>query len=235
MSESVLEFRKASLGYDGKPVLTDVDLAVERGAFLGIFGDNGSGKSTLLRTLLGLLPLLKGELVSRGSALGAPRCGYAPQKERLDPLYPLTAYDVAEMGTWRRLEPFRRDPERRRLVEGCLADCGAADLAGRFYSDLSGGQKQRVLIARALAAGPELLVLDEPLAGIDVATRKALLTLFKDLKKSETLTVLMVSHVLQAERGLFTHLAWVEEGRVEHGPAEAMLAGKLGQVFRGEG
>ncbi len=141
------------------------------------------------------------------------------------------------MGTCRRVELFRRlrgkDP--RKFVEKCLEECGALSLARRRFSDLSGGQKQRVLIARALAAEPELLVLDEPLAGIDITTQKALLALLKKLKEEKGLTVLMVSHRVQAERGLFTHIVWVDEGKVTAGPAEEMLAsGKLSEIFRSE-
>lgn len=236
MSEPLIRFKKASVGYGRKAVLHDVDLEVQAGTFWGVFGYNGSGKTTLLKTLLGLIPVLKGQFRARSLDAGAPRYGYVPQKEKLDPIYPLTAWDVAEMGTYRSLEIFRptRRLERRRLVAHCLAQCGAGALASRPYSDLSGGQKQRVLIARALAAEPELLILDEPLAGIDVATQKALLSLLRDLKRHSRLTMLMVSHRLQAERSLFTHLAWVDEGRVESGPAEEIMTGKIGEVFRGE-
>lgn len=234
--EPLLRFKRSAIGYGRKAVLTDVNLEVTEGSFWGIFGYNGSGKTTLLRTLLGLIPVLKGQFTTRGASFGVPRFGYVPQKEKLDAIYPLTGWDVAEMGTYRRLELFRRARrlEHRQLISRCLHDCGAAAFASRAYSDLSGGQKQRVLIARALAAEPELLILDEPLAGIDVATQKSLLALLKELKGHRKLTVLMVSHRLQAERDLFTHVAWVDEGRVESGPAEEMLAGKIGDIFRGE-
>ncbi len=236
MSGPLLEFKKAGIGYGRKAVLTDVDLEIEDGSFWGVFGYNGSGKTTLLKTLLGLIPVLKGKFTARGSSFGAPRFGYVPQKEKLDPIYPLTSCDVVEMGTYRKLELFRGvgGTRNRDLVAKSLHDCGAAGLAQRRYSDLSGGQKQRVLIARALAAEPELLVLDEPLAGIDVATQRSLLVLLELLKRDRKLTVLLVSHRLQAERSLFTHIAWVDDGRVECGPAEKLLKGKIGDVFRGE-
>jgi ABC-type Mn2+/Zn2+ transport system ATPase subunit len=221
-----MRFKNASLGYGGAPILTKVDFSVEAGDFWGILGHNGSGKTTILKTALGLIPCVGGELAGTG-----PRFGYVPQKERLDPLYPLSALAVAEMGTFREFAPFRR-AGREEGVRRCLAECGAAPLAERRFSDLSTGQKQRVLIARALAAEPELLVLDEPLAGIDITTQKALLDLLKALKDKRSLTILMVSHRLSAEKGLFTHIAWVEEGLVAAGPAADMLAkGRLGEVF----
>ncbi len=229
----MIRFKDASLGYGRSPILTKVDLEVEPGSFWGILGHNGSGKTTILKTMLGLIPCLGGELSFRGT----PRFGYVPQKERLDPLFPLSARAVAEMGTYRKLDLLRR--LRRAgdggVVDRCLADCGAAGFADKRLSDLSGGQKQRVLIARALAAEPEILVLDEPLAGIDITTQQALLKLLKDLKEQRDLTILMVSHRVSAEKGLFTHAAWVDEGRVTAGPSREMFSsGRLSEVFRSE-
>ena len=235
MTEPLIRFKHASLGYGRTPVLAGVDLEIPAQAFVGILGHNGSGKTTMLKTILGLIPCLKGQFVSRGQA--APRFGYVPQKERLDPIYPLSAYDVAALGAYRRLELFAklRGRDNRPLIQRCLADCGAAGLAGKAYSDLSGGQKQRVLIARALAAEPEILALDEPLAGIDITTQKALLKLLKEIKEQRRLTILMVSHRIQAERGLFTHIIWCDEGHALMGQTEEMLAhDKLGEIFRTE-
>jgi ABC-type Mn2+/Zn2+ transport system ATPase subunit len=233
-AEPLVKFSAATLGYGRRAVVHGVDLAIARGDFLGVLGPNGAGKSTILKTMLGLISPLKGKVSLHGSAFGAPRFGYVPQKEKLDVIYPLTAREVAAMGTYRRFELLRRLRGRSHddLVRHCLKECGAWDLGDRRYSDLSGGQRQRVLIARALAAEPELLVLDEPLAGIDVPTQKALLKLFKDFKEHKGLTVLMVSHRLQAERDLFTHIAWVQEGKAEFGPAERMLAARhITEIF----
>ena len=226
--EPLIRFKGASLGYGRRPVLTGVELSVEREAFVGVLGPNGAGKSTILKTMLGLIPPLKGQLKRKGESSGPPRFGYVPQKEKLDVIYPLTVREVAAMGTYRRFAPFSRarGHGHEDLVRRCLRECGALDLAERRYSDLSGGQRQRVLIARALAAEPELLVLDEPLAGIDVPTQKALLKLLKGLKEEKRLTVLMVSHRLQAERDLFTHIAWVQDGKADFGPAEVLLASR---------
>lgn len=233
----LIRFKNASLGYGKTPILTKVDLDILPGSFWGILGHNGSGKTTLLKTLLGLIPCLRGGLTEHGGLFGKPRFGYVPQKERLDPLYPLTARAVAAMGTCRKVDFFQRLRGTRQtaLVTRCLADCGAVHLAERRLSDLSGGQKQRVLIARALAAEPEILVLDEPLAGIDITTQQSLLELLKALKESHKLTILMVSHRVSAEKGLFTDVAWVDEGRVASGPSVEMFAsGKISEVFRSE-
>ncbi|TBR19115.1 metal ABC transporter ATP-binding protein [bacterium] len=236
MKPPLLRFRHASVGYGSSPVLTGVTLDVVEGNFVGVLGHNGSGKTTLLKTILGLIPNLKGEFAARGKAGGAPRFGYVPQKERLDPLYPLTGRDVAAMGTYRRLELFRRlrGLAREDHIAECLADCGAAALADKRFSDLSGGQKQRVLIARALAAEPEVLALDEPLSGIDVTTQRALIKLLKHLKEERGLTVLMVSHRVHVEKDLFTHVVWCDEGKAHSGETGEMLKGRLGEMFRGE-
>jgi len=233
-SPPLIEFKNASVGYGGRTVLAGVNLQVRPGEFLGVLGHNGSGKSTLIKTMLGLIPRLKGEFLVRGARDATPRFGYVPQKEKLDPIFPLSAYEVAAMGTYRKVELFQRLRGRAHteLIRRCLKDCGALELADKRYSDLSGGQKQRVLIARALAAEPEMLVLDEPLAGIDVVTQKALLALFKEFKEQRRLTVLMISHRVRAERELFTHVAWAEDGRLETGTAEAMLSkGRLARMY----
>ena len=236
MSASLIKFKHASLGYGKQAVLTGVDFDIENESFVGLLGHNGSGKTTVLRTLLGLIPCLKGQLTYPGR-LNSLRYGYVPQKERLDPIYPLSAYDVAAMGTYQGfniMERFRSGSHKI-LIDRCLADCGATSLASKRYSDLSGGQKQRVLIARALAAQPEVLALDEPLAGIDITTQKAILKLLKRLKEERNLTILMVSHRIQAEKSLFTHIAWVDEGKVMMGPTEKMLSEtKLSEVFKSE-
>ena len=237
MTEPIIKFKHASLGYGKAAVLAGVDFEIAPQSFVGILGHNGSGKTTLLKTVLGLIPCLKGHFTSCGAQSGPPRFGYVPQKERLDPIYPLNAHDVVAMGAYRKFELFRRlrRSDGRDLAAHCLAECGAAHLARKAFSDLSGGQKQRVLIARALAAEPEVLALDEPLAGIDITTQKALLDLLGHLKEQRRLTVLMVSHRISAERGLFTHVIWCDEGEAVLGPADAMLSGeKLGEIFKTE-
>jgi ABC-type Mn2+/Zn2+ transport system ATPase subunit len=169
--QPLLTLRDAAIGY-AAPILRNVSLEIRHGEFWGFLGFNGSGKTTLLKTMLGLIPPLHG----RCQAANRPRFGYVPQKEKLDPIYPLTAHAVAALGTYRRFDPLGQLRRRHRdLVLHCLREAGALELADRRYSELSGGQRQRVLIARAMAAEPELLMLDEPLAGIDIATQHSLL------------------------------------------------------------
>ncbi|MFA6003793.1 MAG: metal ABC transporter ATP-binding protein [Elusimicrobiota bacterium] len=233
MPAAAVRFEGVSLGYEGKLVLDGVDIAIPAGAFVGVLGANGSGKTTLMRALLGLGRVRRGHIAAFGQG-GPARFGYMPQKERLDSIYPITVRAVAAMGAVRGWEfPGRRRPARAAGVERCLEDCGVRDLADKRFGDLSGGQRQRVLMARALAAEPDILVLDEPLAGIDAATRQVILGLLARLRQEGRATVLMVSHHIQAERELFSHVIWVDEATARIGPAAELLASaRAAEVFR---
>jgi ABC-type Mn2+/Zn2+ transport system ATPase subunit len=192
-------------------VVRAASLAVRPGEFVVLVGSNGSGKTTLLRGLLGFLPPLAGRVSPREGL----RVGYVPQRETLDPLYPLTAMQVVRLGTWRDL-PFWRFTgarERRRAREALQA-CDAADLGSRRYSELSGGQRQRVLLARALATGPELLLLDEPTAGVDPEAEKGILDLLRALRDAQGLSVWMVTHRVQSTRSHANRTAIVSNGTV---------------------
>jgi zinc transport system ATP-binding protein len=191
----VIEMKGVTFGYDGGVVLHDVRLEVERYAFASVVGPNGGGKSTLLKLILGLLRPREGtvEVLGRSPAEARPRVGYLPQHADLDPRFPVTVLDVALTGRLQGrhpLGPFRR-ADRDRAVEA-LASVGADSLARRPFGELSGGQRQRVLIARALAAEPELLLLDEPAANLDPAVQEDLYDLLAGL--TERMTVLVVSH-----------------------------------------
>ncbi len=221
--ESLIRLMGASVGHNGSPVLEAVDLQIARGSFVGLLGPNGSGKSTLLKTIVGILPVLKGRIEFPGTGR-PPRFGYVPQRDVLDPVYPLTAFEVTLMGTYGRLGPL--SPIRRAMRERArqaLCDAQAEGLAGRLFAELSGGERQRVLIARALAADPECLVLDEPIAGLDPATTDVIMDLARSLHRGRGLTVLVVSHHLQSLRGRAEEIIWIYRNGLVCGPAEVML------------
>src|SRR5215471_15989246 len=219
----LLQLRNLSLGYDGRPVLEHLSLTIERGEFLALLGPNGAGKTTLLRGILGLIPVLAGHIEYGFDRLTHPP-GYVPQRETLDPIFPLTVFEVVLMGTYARLAPLQRVSRgERRLATTCLEQVGLADLAGRPFWALSGGQKQRVLIARALAAEPEILMLDEPTSGVDPGATAAIMHLISSLNRDQGLTVVLVSHHLRLVRSLVHSVIWIEGGRVTKGPTEAML------------
>jgi len=154
-----------SLGYNSSAVLTDVNLAIYPGNLVGLAGPNGSGKTTLFRTMLSLLAPLSGTLV-RNCPLA--KFGYVPQSAALDPQFPLSVLEIVEMGAYGRVKSFQIFPvhETKRALE-VLEQVGMAHVKGRSFFALSGGQKQRVLIARALMVGPAIMILDEPLSGVD--------------------------------------------------------------------
>jgi len=215
MGEHLIALRDVSLGYRGVPVLTGVSFAIERGDFVALVGPNGAGKTTLLRGMLGLVPTLAGRIEWGFDRLASPP-GYVPQRDSLDPIFPLTAYEVVLMGTYASLPPLRPIGARRRhLAADCLERVGLAALARRPYWELSGGQKQRVLIARALAAEPHMLFLDEPTAGVDREAEAAIIALIAEQNQQHGMTVALVSHHLGRIQSAVRSVITVDEGRVE--------------------
>jgi ABC-type Mn2+/Zn2+ transport system ATPase subunit len=224
MPSALLRLQDVSLGYDGRAVLEHISFAIERGEFLALLGPNGAGKTTLLRGMLGLIPVLAGRLEYGFDRSTSPP-GYVPQRETLDPIFPLTVFEVVLMGTYARLAPLRPVGRRQRqLAADCLERVGLADLADRPFWALSGGQKQRVLIARGLAVEPNILLLDEPTAGVDPGAATAIMDLIAQLNRDQGLTVVLVSHHLQLVRSLVRSVLWVEDGCASKGATEVMLA-----------
>jgi zinc transport system ATP-binding protein len=183
--------------YDGYTVLEDVNLAIPKGDFVSVVGPNGGGKTTLLKLILGLLRPFRGEIRVFGLLPEAarPRIGYMPQHAQLDPQFPATVMDVALMGRLGHGRPFglysRKDKE---IVGEALDQVGLYNLRKKSFSSISGGQRQRLFIARALACEPELLLLDEPTANLDMVMEGDLYELLHTL--NQRLTVVMVSHDL---------------------------------------
>jgi ABC-type Mn2+/Zn2+ transport system ATPase subunit len=224
MAGTLLTLHDVSLGYDGRAVLEHLSFAVERGECLALVGPNGAGKTTLLRGILGLIPVLAGQMTYGFNRSTSPP-GYVPQRDTLDPIFPLTVFDVVLMGTYGRLallHPVRR--RQRQVAAHCLEQVGLADRSDQPFWALSGGQKQRVLIARALAVEPRILVLDEPTAGVDPGAATAIIDLLARLHHDQGLTVILVSHHLRLVRSLVHAVIWVEDGGASKGTTEVMLA-----------
>lgn len=196
----VLRMDRAALGYQGLAAVSDLSLEISGGEYIGVIGPNGAGKSTFIRGILGLVPLLAGEIAvfdQPRSALAAVRkkLGYVPQKNAHEKMFPVTALEVVLMGLYARIGWFRR-PRREDWDQAyeSLSAVGLAGIARIPFDELSGGQQQRVLMARALAGRPDLLLLDEPTAGVDIAARDTILGIIEELNKTRGLTVIMVSH-----------------------------------------
>jgi ABC-type Mn2+/Zn2+ transport system ATPase subunit len=232
MSESLITFDNLSIGYNNQPVLSGISLSIARASFTALLGVNGSGKSTLLKTLLGLQPPLAGRV-----QIDAPVVfGYVPQTSQFDPLYPLTGFDVALMGVYGRVGPGRRMPQHERdFTHECLHVTGAEEFARQRFAELSGGQKQRVLIARALATKANVLVLDEPTAGVDAAATHALLEFISRIHEERKLMVLLVTHDLPLVRKHAQQIIWLHEGRVLHGTvAELLTPERMAEILEME-
>ena len=201
-----------SLGYNSGPVLTEVNLAIYPGNLVGLAGPNGSGKTTLFRTMLGLLAPLSGTLV-RNCPLA--KFGYVPQSAALDPQFPLSVLEIVEMGAYGRVKSFQIFPvhETKRALE-VLEQVGMAHVKAKSFFALSGGQKQRVLIARALMVGPAIMILDEPLSGVDEESRQSITSLLIRLSREECLAVFFSSHDLEMVQRVADKIVRVDRGAV---------------------
>jgi manganese/zinc/iron transport system ATP- binding protein len=232
-----LELAHMTVSYSARPVLWDVDAAFPAGAMSAIVGPNGSGKSTLLRAALGLVPADAG----RSTVLGQPakqamrRVAYVPQREAVDWDFPITVREVVEMGRYPSAGWIRRlGRQDRAVVAESLERVGMASFASRQIGQLSGGQRQRVFVARALAQQAELLVLDEPFAGIDARTEAALLGLLAELRDREGRSVVMVHHDLQTVRDVVDWVLLLNVRAIASGPvATTMTPDNLRRAYGG--
>ncbi len=219
------------VGYAGRGILPPVDVTIRPGEFWIVVGRNGAGKTTLFQTLLGLLRPVSGSVVGSD----ALRIGYVPQRLRLDPVLPVRAVDLVRDGAtrgWRFLDPRRR---RSPAAVAALAEVGAEGLARESYHHLSEGQKQRILLARALAADPTLLVLDEPTAAMDAVAEAEAFARVDQLRSTRNLGVLVVSHHLEITSSLATHVLFVDrdDGVAVAGPYHDVVHSKVFQARYG--
>ncbi|MFM9059932.1 MAG: metal ABC transporter ATP-binding protein [Planctomycetaceae bacterium] len=221
----LLEFHDVTVAYGRRPVLWNVDLAIDEPCLFGIIGPNGAGKSTLLKAALGLVPLMDGTVSFLGRPLAAVRdqVGYVPQRETVDWDFPVSVMDVVLMGTYARLGWFRRPgPRERARARECLDRVGLADVADRQIGRLSGGQQQRVFLARALAQEARIYLLDEPLAGVDARSQERIFSVLGELKARGRLVV-VVHHDLRTAAEWFDRVALVDMRIVAAGPTAAVL------------
>ncbi|MEV0215006.1 metal ABC transporter ATP-binding protein [Micromonospora sp. NPDC050695] len=229
MTTPVIAVRHATVGYDGRPVLRDISLTVSAGEVVALLGANGSGKSTLIRAVLGLVPLSAGSVTLFDRPLRRfrqwERIGYVPQRLGAGGGVPATVREVVASGRLAR-RGVLRPPGRadRAAVDAALRAVGLADRAADPVATLSGGQQQRTLIARALAGQPELLVLDEPTAGVDAGSQEAFASALRDFVAGGG-TVLLVAHELGPLRPVITRCVVVHQGGVCHDGAVPDPAG----------
>jgi ABC-type Mn2+/Zn2+ transport system ATPase subunit len=214
----LVEVCQATFGYAGRAVVRVDELRLRRGRCLGVFGPNGSGKTTLVRGVTGLLPPLAGE-VSRGSTDREPRFGYLPQYRGIDAGWPMSGFDAAALAASARGRYGWVCAAARRRIGDAMRRLDVESLARRSFRTLSGGQQQRLLLAGALAAQPDVLVLDEPTDGLDVRSRANLLDLLQDLTNADGLCTAIISHDVEDLLAVCHDVAWLHAADVPGQPS----------------
>ena len=201
-----LTCQKLCVGYDGRPVLQDLDFEVFAGDYLCIVGENGSGKSTLMKTILGLQPPISGRILT-GDGLRKNEIGYLPQQTQVQKDFPASVREIVLSGCQGRCgsRPFYKREEKQLAVDA-MEKMQVASLAKRCYRMLSGGQQQRVLLARALCATQKMLLLDEPVSGLDPKVTAEMYILIEKLNREDGITVVMISHDLNAALQYASHI-----------------------------
>ncbi|PTB92644.1 manganese ABC transporter ATP-binding protein [Marivirga lumbricoides] len=231
----IIEVHDLSVSYEKKPVLWDVDLSLPSGKLIGIIGPNGAGKSTLLKSIMGLLPLSSGYINILDKPLKEVRdkISYVPQRESVDWDFPTSVFDVVMMGRYGQLGLLKRPKKAdKEIVMDSLSKVGMEAFKDRQISQLSGGQQQRVFLARALAQQAEIYFMDEPFAGVDAATEKAIVELLRQMS-AEKKTVIVVHHDLQPVARYFDWIILLNMRLVASGPIENAFTPELLQETYG--
>ncbi len=198
--------RNLAIGYDGKAIVQNMNFSVNTGEYLCVIGENGAGKSTFMKTLLGLQPPIQGEILF-GDNLKQNEIGYLPQQTEVQKDFPASVREIVLSGCQNQLglRPFYNRKEKS-YAEAILNKLQITDLTEQCYRELSGGQKQRVLLARALCATKKMLLLDEPVAGLDPKAAKEMYYLIQKINREENITVIMISHDIQIAVNYASHV-----------------------------
>ena len=233
-NDILLSCRDVSLGYEHKPLLEHLDLTVRTGDYVAILGENGSGKSTLLKSILGLIAPLAGTIECPAQRAG--RLGYLPQQTPAQRDFPATVEEVVLSGFLnRRRWRFFYTGEERSAALMHMGKLGILELKDRCYRELSGGQQQRVLLCRALCAADQLLILDEPVTGLDGAAAQDLYKTLRYLNDREHMAVVMVTHDVTAALREAKTIVHIGQKRFFCGTVEEYLRDNAGRRFGGEG
>ncbi len=234
--EYPIQIHDMTIAYQKKPVLWDVELDVPEGKLVGIIGPNGAGKSTMIKAIMELVPKASGWVKIYGKPYGDMRkiIGYVPQRESVDWDFPINALDVVLMGRYGHVGWVRRPgKEDRRLSMEALDKVGMSEFSGRQISQLSGGQQQRVFLARALVQDARIYMMDEPFAGVDAATERAIIEILVTLRE-EGKTILVVHHDLQTVTEYFDWVIMLNMRVVASGlTSEVFTEDKLQKTYGG--
>ncbi len=218
------------VGYEGKPVLQNLNFTVNTGDYLCIVGENGSGKSTLIKTLLGLQQPVNGRILT-GDGLKQSEIGYLPQQTAAQKDFPASVWEIVLSGCQAHcgLRPFYNQKEKQ-LAQENIHRMQIEGLSKRCYRELSGGQQQRVLLARALCAAQKMLLLDEPVSGLDPKVTAEMYQLIAELNRRDGITILMISHDIAAAVRYATHILHIGDS-VFFGSKAEYLESPQGQLF----
>ena len=230
---ALIRCENVSIGYEGQTVVKDLDFQIDPGDYLCIVGENGSGKSTLVRSLLGLKNVEKGQIIY-GDGLKQTEIGYLPQQTDVQKDFPASVYEVVRSGRLnsRGFHPFYTAADRKAAVEK-MDLLGIRDLARQCFRDLSGGQKQRVLLARALCATKSLLLLDEPVTGLDPIVTGEFYQLIRRINRESGIAVVMVSHDIESAVKDASHILHLQETALFFGTTEEYKRSPVGRGFLG--
>ena len=225
-----LTCQNLSVGYDGRPVLQGLNFEVSAGDYLCIVGENGSGKSTLMKTILSLQAPIGGTVLT-GDGLRKNEIGYLPQQTQVQKDFPASVREIVLSGCQGRCgrRPFYSKKEKR-LAADAMDKMRISQLAGRCYRELSGGQQQRVLLARALCATRKMLLLDEPVSGLDPKVTVEMYELIESLNQEDGITVIMISHDLSAALRYASHILHIDDS-VFFGTKADYLRSPQGKLF----
>lgn len=228
---AIIKCSDVTMSYEGKSVFTNLSFELEKGSYLCIVGENGSGKSTLMKGILGLLKPTNGK-IEYSDGLIQSQIGYLPQQSSVQRDFPASVYEVVLSGTLngRGMRPFYSKKEKA-LADKNLERLSITHLKKRCYRELSGGQQQRVLLARALCATKTLLLLDEPVTGLDPVVSAEFYELISDINKNDNITIIMVSHDIQESVKNASHILHIENKSCFYGTVNEYLNNSISNIF----
>ena len=228
----LIECKKLSIGYGNKVVCKNINFVVNKGEYLCLIGENGSGKSTLLKTILGLNKAVSGKIIF-DKDFSSKTIGYLPQQSDMQKDFPATVMEVVMSGFLGKIgfRPFYKREEKMK-AEKIMEELDIKDLAKKSYKGLSGGQQQRVLLARALCATNELLVMDEPVNGLDARAIKKFYALIKKLNVENGLTIIMVSHNIDKVIDYASNIVYLRDEMAFAGTKEDFLSSDYAKYFK---
>lgn len=226
-----IQCKNLALGYDGISIIQDLNFIVSNGDYLCILGENGSGKSTLMKALLGLNTQISGEINFCGDTQ-KKQIGYLPQQTLVQKDFPASVQEIVQSGCINRcvLRPFYNKQEKQ-LALDMMEKLEIIHLAKRCYRELSGGQQQRVLLARALCSARKMLLLDEPVTGLDMKATQEMYELIANLNQQDKITIIMISHDIQASVKYASHILHIGGKQLFYGSKIDYLNSKVGQAF----